>query len=1426
MRWLPTSPRIRRAARIAAISLGAILALLLVLFGALQLQGTRDALRARIAAATAGTGNAITIGGLDGTLPFDLRLRDVAIADAGGPWLTIDRLDLAWSPLALLTGTLRIDAIEAGRVAVLRTPQSAPEDADERAGFSLPSLPVDLDLRRVWIGRIDLAEPILGAPAALQAEARAQLGRLGEQLALNLQLRQVDGAAGDALLDLSYSPEADRLVLDASISEPQGGLVGRLLGLPPRSDFQVTATGSGPLADWRGGAVAELDGATILDLQGDVTGDAPRRIAVTLSAAPPAALVPETVAPLLQDLSADGALRYEPADETLQIEDLAASSAAGRLHAAGAIGAALDLTLRFEAAGPEIYAALLPEATWSAAHIDAKLGGTRDAPQVAAQAMLRDIQVPQGRIGTFAVDLAADAAAGLDQPIALDFKAAGSDIAPADARLAPLLAGGLRVALQGSATTAGDLVVEALEATGGGITVQAAGSADDWGAKDIQAAGSLAVADLAVLQPLLPLAAQGGLDLAFRADPAEGGSRIDLMGAAHDLAFGQAALDGLLGPVPAFSASLLASVAGATLEQADLTGAALQASATGTAGTALDLKLAAAITDLAALTPQAAGRLDLDAALTGRPEAPALDLQARAARLAIAGRELRDLALAAAATDLTAPRVTAEATARIAGLPADARIEAAIQGAAVDAPRVSLRLGRATLDGKLAYDGAIASGALAFEAPDLAEAGGLIGTALRGRLAGELALQGGEGRQELRLTATGAELAFADQAMAQRAEISARVADLFGAPVIEGRVDLNRLSTGGETFDTAQLTARGGLDDLQAELAAEGEGTDLQAAAGIAMAEQRTSIALTRLEGAYRGIGLRSVAPAQLELTPEVTRLDGLALAVEDGMLRADGAFRGEVVEAALRLERLPLSLLRVAAPDLAISGTLDGAVEISGPIAAPDGRIALEAHDVATPGLAKTAELRVNGALRQGGFDLTGSAELGAQGRLDLAAAAPALAATAPLTASAKGKIDLVLLDAFLAGGADRVRGGVDLDLSLGGTLGAPQARGGATLAGVEYDNLRYGIKLRQIAAELRAEGGRIDIAGLTARGPGGGRVEGGGSIALAEGPRLDLALRLDRLRVIDSELASAIIGGELALTGSAAERLALTGAIRVREAEIRVPDSLPPQVQEIPVIEVNTPPALQQAAATAAQPEQSLDLDLDLAVDAPQQVFVRGRGLDAELGGALRIGGSAAQPDIAGALDLRRGALDLVGKRLDFKSGTITLESGTEINPLLDLTATTRAEQFEVTAKVEGPAKAPRITLSSVPDLPQDEILARLLFGKSVGALSPFELLQLAQATAQLAGIQSGPGILDAIRQKTGLDRLTLEQAEGAAGPSLGAGRYVAKGVYVGVTQGAQSNSGTATVEIEVTPNVKLETELGANGSGKTGVNLEWDY
>jgi translocation and assembly module TamB len=624
------------------------------------------------------------------------------------------------------------------------------------------------------------------------------------------------------------------------------------------------------------------------------------------------------------------------------------------------------------------------------------------------------------------------------------------------------------------------------------------------------------------------------------------------------------------------------------------------------------------------------------------------------------------------------------------------------------------------------------------------------------------------------------------------------------------------------------LNADGPLTALRTTLSATGEDLKVTADAEVAQIAEGYRVTLGKVAAVIKDIDVKSRQPAIVTLSGHTTRIEDVSLAVEDGALQVSGSVAPDTMELTATIDKLPISMARAFVPELRITGRLNGEVALSGTPAAPSGRFNVTGSNIGASDVPEQqADVEVSGMLAQGRLDVNGAVKPKSGGELTFTAALPTLSADGELQARAHGTFDLSLVDAFLAGGADRIKGKAELDLAAAGQLSAPDVTGQLRLIDAGYDNLRYGIKLRKMAAEVRAEGPAIQIVSLTATTPGGGHLSGEGTINLAQGIETDLKIQARNATVIDTDLATAVIDSDLAIVGNLQSDLKLGGKVTVVKADIRVPDNLPPSVQEIEVVEVNASPQVAaRIAARTPPPEQTAIVDLDLAVEAPQQIWVRGRGLDVELGGAVHIGGTTDKPDVDGAFKLRHGALDIVGKRLEFKEGQLSFEGGEQIDPYLDLTAETRATDITVTAKVEGPARMPRITLSSVPDMPEDEILARLLFGKSAGALSAFELLQLAQATADLAGVNTGPGILDKIRKSTGLDRLSLQETDPAAGPSLTAGRYVAPGVYVGVSQGAKSASSAATVEIEVTPNVKVESEVGAGGTGKAGVNLEWDY
>ncbi len=203
-------------------------------------------------------------------------------------------------------------------------------------------------------------------------------------------------------------------------------------------------------------------------------------------------------------------------------------------------------------------------------------------------------------------------------------------------------------------------------------------------------------------------------------------------------------------------------------------------------------------------------------------------------------------------------------------------------------------------------------------------------------------------------------------------------------------------------------------------------------------------------------------------------------------------------------------------------------------------------------------------------------------------------------------------------------------------------------------------------------------------------------------------------------------------------------------------------------------------------------------------------------------------------------RGSVDLLGKSFRLTRGAITFDGSATLDPALDIVAEATASDITAQVIITGYASAPKITLASTPPVPQDEILSRILFNQGVGQITAGQGVQLATAAATLAG--GGPGVLDRLRGKLGLDWLGLGQGPaGAASPilnpsvvnpstssatALSAGKYLMPGVSVGVTQGVSPPTSKVTVEVDVGHHVTVDTEAGQNGGTGIGLNYKYDY
>ncbi|MGH7035509.1 MAG: translocation/assembly module TamB domain-containing protein, partial [Stellaceae bacterium] len=533
-------------------------------------------------------------------------------------------------------------------------------------------------------------------------------------------------------------------------------------------------------------------------------------------------------------------------------------------------------------------------------------------------------------------------------------------------------------------------------------------------------------------------------------------------------------------------------------------------------------------------------------------------------------------------------------------------------------------------------------------------------------------------------------------------------------------------------------------------------------------------------------------------------------LGLDGAVLDLDGTIT-PALDLNLTLRNFKPALLQPFMPALDADGMATITARLGGRLDAPTGSIHVAASGLrwrsgSARGLA-AASLDARATLR--GTSAALEARLAAGKNLDLR-----LSGTVPLQSAgqfdlhAGGALDLVLLDPLLTPAGRNVRGRVTLDLGLGGSFAAPNLSGSATLAKGAVHDFVQGVHITDLGGTIRAEGPVLRIAKLEGR-AGSGRLTIAGTVApLSPGMPVDLTIAAANARLIASDLLTATASGAIKLEGHATSQLQLAGQIKVQRADINLPESLP---QQVAVLNVQRPGQQPQAPAPPL-----LVMTLGLDIEAPEQVFVRGRGVDAEFSGGLQIAGTSAAPQISGGFKLRRGTFSLAGHTLTFTRGTVTFDGsapGGRLDPALDLAADATANGVTATLTVTGYADAPKIGLSSAPPLPQDEILSQLFFGQSVKQLSPLQLAEIAQALASLGGV-GGPNPLSTLRNALGLDRLAVSGASGnTTGTTVEAGKYIASGVYVGAKQGVTGGT-QGQVQIDLTKNLKLQTTLASGG------------
>lgn len=667
-----------------------------------------------------------------------------------------------------------------------------------------------------------------------------------------------------------------------------------------------------------------------------------------------------------------------------------------------------------------------------------------------------------------------------------------------------------------------------------------------------------------------------------------------------------------------------------------------------------------------------------------------------------------------------------------------------------------------------------------------------------GRLSGESGA--------LSLAARLTDLALSDPRLSGPAEISSNVAWQTGGDVTLTGLDAALM--GSRLRANATLSPEVEGLPLSGELRA--EISDLARFSALAGLPLRGALDLT-LDGKAKDRGQDVEISATLDgrnLGTGIADLDKLIAGQLS--LRADGA---------RRLDGIEIGTLRLETPQLALSAGSpkpDAPVDFSIRLA----NLGLFAPDFAGP-VTATGRATLSGALAER-VAVTLSAE--GPGGTTAQVSGDIVDHGARLDLSASGALPLALANSYIRPNA--IQGTARYDLRINGAPALPAVSGTVSTSDTRIALPATGLTVETLSGTATLGQSRVQTD-FTAQMRDGGQIRVTGPVGLTPGFTGDLSVGLDGLVLSDQLIYTTTVNGNIGVNGPLTGGARISGALTLEETNIRIPSGLGAASVSLPDLQHRNEPAavrttreraglIQTETAGRARPYA-----LNLSINAPNRIFVRGRGLDAELGGSLRLAGTtdAVAPD--GFFELIRGRIDILGQRLTMTEGRITMQGS--LDPYLRFVATTDAGDVAVQVIVEGVASAPEVRFASDPDLPQEEVVSRLIFGRGLDNISAFQAAQMASAVATLSGNSNGD-VVGKLRGAIGLSDLDVTQTEDG-GTEVSAGAYISDKVYTEVTADSEGKQ-RINLNFDLSDSVTLKGGASNDGSSGVGVFFERDY
>ncbi|MBO9407121.1 translocation/assembly module TamB domain-containing protein [Shimia sp. R9_1] len=406
-------------------------------------------------------------------------------------------------------------------------------------------------------------------------------------------------------------------------------------------------------------------------------------------------------------------------------------------------------------------------------------------------------------------------------------------------------------------------------------------------------------------------------------------------------------------------------------------------------------------------------------------------------------------------------------------------------------------------------------------------------------------------------------------------------------------------------------------------------------------------------------------------------------------------------------------------------------------------------------------------------------------------------------------------------------IQGLAQYDLRIQGALEPASVTGTVSMSGARFAMPDLRIALEDISGTIGLANNAAQI-NLNTQFSGGGDIAVAGSLGLAPPFNANLPVTLRGLQYQQGQLFETTADGTITLSGPATGGGRIAGDISLSQTNIRIsPVGLSgggavPEITHLAepgAVHITRDRAGLIAREEASSGPSAPPFGLDVAINIADRIAVRGLGLNADFNGGMRITGTTNDIRPNGELDLIRGRLDFLSNPFELDEGNIALLG--DFVPTMRVQATAEQPDATIFIIIDGRMDDPEIKLESDPELPDDEVLSQLLFGRDLSSISPLQAAQLAAALATLSG-QGARG--PQLGKNAGLDDFGLTFDEDGA-PGVRAGKYLDENIYTEVGVDSEGKS-TISLNLDVTDNLTVKGKVGSDDESGIGIFFQRDY